>query len=381
MVAKDVGVGPDGTTWAIRAADDRIFRQNGSTWQDMDGHSLRIDVGPNGGAYVVNAANTVWYSDGTPGNWTQLGSALANDISVGADGTVWITYTDRGIGRWNASTSTWERTDGSAQQVSVSWDGVPWVVNRSTQIWRGGPYVTPGNAVDFHTDWSDQSHIAGDIGVGHENTRWISEGGRVYRANGPGSWEDMGLDGARNLDVDPQGMAWVAMEDRSIKVWNGSGWQDIQTGGALDIGVGADGSGSVWIIGANPIGSVWLYNPSVDGHWINAQLQGATRVDVGTNGQPYVVKSDGTIWHYIGTRDGSHIEWVEVVRSLRAKDIGVGGPSLWAVGQDNSVHRWSAETNDWQRTNGQAYEISVDQYGNAWVVEAGTRNVMLGIGQ
>ncbi|MBT5875913.1 MAG: PASTA domain-containing protein, partial [Candidatus Latescibacteria bacterium] len=235
--------------------------------------------------------------------------------------------------------------------------------------------------VDFHTDWSDQSHIANDIGVGHENTRWISEGGRVYRSNGPGIWDDMGLDGARNIDVDPQGNAWVVMQDNSIIVWNGSGWQDIQTGGALDIGVGADGSGSVWIIGANPIGSVWLYNPSVEGNWINAQLQDATRVDVATNGQAYVVKGDGTIWHYIGTRDGSHIEWVEVVRSLRAKDIGVGGPSLWAVGQDNSVHRWSAAVNDWQRTNGQAYEISVDQYGNAWAVEAGTRNLVLGIGQ
>ena len=39
---------------------------------------------------------------------------------------------------------------------------------------------------------------------------------------------------------------------------------------------------------------------------------------------------------------------------------------------DNSVYRWSVEVNDWQRTSGQTCEISVDQYGNAWAVEAGT---------
>ena len=139
IAAKDVGVGADGSVWALRAADDRVFRHDGSTWQDMGGNGKRIDAGPDGDAYVVVADGGIWYGNGAEGNWAPLEGAQANDISVGADGSVWITYDDGGIGRWNAAESTWERSAGQAQQISVDQDGVPWVVQASAQIWTGEP--------------------------------------------------------------------------------------------------------------------------------------------------------------------------------------------------------------------------------------------------
>ena len=95
-----------------------------------------------------------------------------------------------------------------------------------------------------------------------------------------------------------------------------------------------------------------------------------------------VVRDDGTIWHYVGDRAGSNPEWVHVDRSLRAKDIGDGGSSIWAVGQDGAIYRWGAEVNDWPVTNGQGtWAIAVDQYGNAWMREAGTGRLLRGVGQ
>jgi hypothetical protein len=241
------------------------------------------------------------------------------------------------------------------------------------------PGTYHGPIGNLATEWADGEATAIDIGVGNDGTRWIVDGEHNVHRNIGGGWENMGLGGASRLDVDPQGNAWVVMQDNSIKAWHPGGWYDIP-GAALDIGVGADGSGSVWVIGANPIAKVWLYNPSVEGKWID-MLQDGKRLGVASNGQAYVVREDGTIWHYIGARDGSNIEWVEVDRSLRARDIGLGGPSIWAVAQDGSVHRWSDAVNDWQQTSGQAYEISVDQNGYAWAIEAGTRRVLRGIGQ
>ncbi|MBT3341962.1 MAG: hypothetical protein HN712_22120 [Gemmatimonadetes bacterium] len=140
MFAQDVGVGADGIVWATRATDGRIFRHDGSTWLEMGGNGKRIDAGPNGDAYVVTANGTVWYHNGTEDNWVHLPGALANDIGVGADGSVWITYQeDSSIGRWNAAVSIWEETDGHAQQISVGPDGTPYVVQESTQIWSGTP--------------------------------------------------------------------------------------------------------------------------------------------------------------------------------------------------------------------------------------------------
>jgi hypothetical protein len=94
----------------------KINRQTGSAgWVDMGGHAVRIDGGPNGDAYTVTADGSIWYGNGT----------------------VWITYLHGGIGRWNATTSTWERTGGRAVQISVGPDGVPWVVQGNDTIWYG----------------------------------------------------------------------------------------------------------------------------------------------------------------------------------------------------------------------------------------------------
>ena len=48
------------------------------------------------------------------------------------------------------------------------------------------------------------------------------------------------------------------------------------------------------------------------------------------------VQDDGSIWHYVGDRDANNPEWVQVHGNLRAKDSGVGGPAIWAVGQDGA---------------------------------------------
>ncbi|MBT6147591.1 MAG: hypothetical protein HN712_00825 [Gemmatimonadetes bacterium] len=139
--AVDVGAGANGFVWCI-GLDGRIWRHNpsgGDYWIDMGGHGLRVDAGPNGDAYVVTADGSVWYGNGTVGDWVPMPGAKASDIGVGADGSVWITYAFGGIGRWNTASSTWERTDGHARQVSVSADGTPWVVQESSQIWTGTP--------------------------------------------------------------------------------------------------------------------------------------------------------------------------------------------------------------------------------------------------
>ncbi|MDP7446996.1 MAG: hypothetical protein QF689_00285 [Candidatus Latescibacteria bacterium] len=69
-------------------------------------------------------------------------------------------------------------------------------------------------------------------------------------------------------------------------------------------------------------------------------------------------------------------------RGVSLKDIGLGGPSIWAVAEDGGIYRWGAEVNDWELTNGQgSWAIAVDQHGHAWVVEAGTGRLLRGVGQ
>lgn len=78
---------------------------------------------------------TIWHCDGTPNHWIQYEGALVRDIGVGADGSVWIVYGDRGIGQWNATESTWDRTNGTAFVLSVNGNGTVWVVPSDSTIY------------------------------------------------------------------------------------------------------------------------------------------------------------------------------------------------------------------------------------------------------
>ncbi|MBT3342113.1 MAG: hypothetical protein HN404_03855 [Gemmatimonadetes bacterium] len=138
--AVDIAAGANGFVWRI-GLDSRIWRHNpagGDYWIDMGGHGVRIDAGPNGDAYVVTDGS-VWYCDGTVGNWIPMPKTRAIDISVGDDTRVWITHTDGGLRRLNETRTRWERTDGHARQISVGADGIPWVVQENAQIWTGTP--------------------------------------------------------------------------------------------------------------------------------------------------------------------------------------------------------------------------------------------------
>lgn len=143
--------------------------------------------------------------------------------------------------------------------------------------------------ISFDTPWNGESGAAIDVGVGADGTAWVvSPGHKVYRYDGVADWEYMNLDGATRLDVDPFGDAWVVLADGGIRKFDNGAWMVIP-GSAMDIGVGADGGGSVWIIGTHPMNRVMRYDPRVDGSWIDMNGHGS-RLDVTADGRVWIVK-------------------------------------------------------------------------------------------
>lgn len=139
--ARDIGVGHDGSVWIISnevsnvRTDYLIYRWDGRTWQLIRGAGVRIDVGPDGNAWVINAAGQAWQYDGR--NFNLRAGPAARDITVGQDGAVWIAAegTDRAGGpvyRWDGS--RWKAADGLLSALSAS-RGRLWGVNRLGNIW------------------------------------------------------------------------------------------------------------------------------------------------------------------------------------------------------------------------------------------------------
>jgi hypothetical protein len=142
------------------------------------------------------------------GSWKVL-PGLANDIGVGADGSVWVIGTDERVGghsifKWLGT--EWDMIDGAAERIDVGPDGTVWVVNS-----YGNIYKRPPGGV-----WQRLPGLAYDIGVGANGSVYVI--GTLPRGDGT---------------------------DYSIHKWNGSTWDGVD-GGAVEISVGPDGT--PWVV-------------------------------------------------------------------------------------------------------------------------------------
>lgn len=195
--ASDVGIGADGSVWAI-GATGAIYRRAGTTWQTLPGAAARVDVGPDGTAWIVNGLGQIFHWDGS--TWIGLPGG-ARDIGVGANGSVWIIGTDNGIYRWTGS--SWQSVPGAAARIDVGPDGVAWVVAANGEIyrWNGSIFeYVPG--------------LAQDVSVGADGSVFVTGGapgsgnGAVYRHSATAGFVPVGGTGTQ-IAAGPNDQLWV----------------------------------------------------------------------------------------------------------------------------------------------------------------------------
>ncbi|MDB9311617.1 PA14 domain-containing protein [Spirulina sp. CS-785/01] len=258
--------------------------------------------------------------------WQQL-PGKAKDISIGANGSMWMIGTNpsgNGYGIYQWTDDNWQEVGGAATQIAVAPDGTPWVVNS-----QGNIYKREGN------HWKQMSKKAKDISIDPDGMVWVigdnptGSGYGIHRWDGQ-KWQEIG-GAATRITVGPDGTPWVVNSQGNIYKREGNGWKQIP-GLAKDIEVGIDGS--VWRIGTNPTGSGYgIY--SWNGENWTAVEGAATRVTVGIDGTPWVVNSKGNI--YSRTRE------------VPVKDYSLDKYWNWSVGspapglpEDNFSVRWTS---------------------------------------
>ncbi|GJM12153.1 MAG: hypothetical protein DHS20C12_05560 [Pseudohongiella sp.] len=134
--ARDIGIGADGSVWVTSGGG--TYRYDPSVeggWTGVRGSGVRIDVDPNGVPWVVDHTNDIHQL--IAGRWVRR-KGEARDISVGADGSVWIAGTSDDDGnhpvyRWTGE--AWNRVSGSVRQISVGPDGYPLAANSDGDIY------------------------------------------------------------------------------------------------------------------------------------------------------------------------------------------------------------------------------------------------------
>lgn len=144
-------------------------------WRKYPGSGVRISVGPDGKAWVVNKQGFIFRSKGSRG-WTRL-PGRAKDIGVGENGQMWAIGTNKegggfGIYRFDARRRKYTKIPGSGTDISVDKSGNAWVVNSKNNLYKHNG-----------RKWEKQDFKANDVGVGADDSVWTigtAKGGGGY---------------------------------------------------------------------------------------------------------------------------------------------------------------------------------------------------------
>jgi len=133
----DVGIGANGVVWIIgdddpKPNDHSIFRVGPKGLEKMPGVGVRVDVDPQGNAWVITSTHAIFHWTGQA--WEQMPGA-AVDVGIGGDGTVYATSTDQAVYRWGGN--AWVPVPGQLANVSVDGRGNPWGINNERAIFVG----------------------------------------------------------------------------------------------------------------------------------------------------------------------------------------------------------------------------------------------------
>lgn len=173
---KDIGVGANGEVWAIStlAVGGGNFhvakRHPGGSWSfvaDAVG-GVRIAVEPSGVPWIVTANGDILRrnSNDTSAVGWKLMPNQARDIGIGGTsgmGHVWIAGKSpvNGGGQvFKFNGTSWTPTNGGAERLSVTNDGVPWLVAASGAVFRR---TTADASLG---SWEPLGGVLRDIGVG-----------------------------------------------------------------------------------------------------------------------------------------------------------------------------------------------------------------------
>ena len=140
----DIGIGADGSVFAIstviysQTGGFTILKWNGSNWDTMtDCSGIHIAVGPNGIPWIINKTNKVYRFSGSI-TWDLIDGVYANDIGIGANGTVAVSGQDPGtsgynpaIYQYNSGTLWTQLSDDFGVSVSVDPTGKIWWIDKS----------------------------------------------------------------------------------------------------------------------------------------------------------------------------------------------------------------------------------------------------------
>lgn len=171
-------------------------------------------------------------------------------------------------------------------------------------------------------------------------------------------WHGRAVDIGVGSDIE---RPWVIGTSGRVFRWNGQDWQIMRTGKHIAIDVGSDGN--AWVVSSDY--QIFQYHKT--GVWTRIDGE-ALDIGVGANGRVCVVGISENPFclsqgRWTKVRDGAHI----------AMDVGPGS-QLWAVETDYDIVAQTSSAG-WAPVSGSALDVGIGFDGSVYVVGSSTRGV------
>lgn len=229
---------------------------------------------------------------------SELMSASARDVAVGANGQVWIVGNEVrtfGFSLHRLQGTVWQEvaSDG-ADRVVVDAAGMPWIVQNDGKILRG---------------------VAGSAGI-----EWRQFPGECAL--------DLAIGGA-DQDI------WMTRcGDGRVFSWDGLSWRD-RGRYANSIAVGPNGT--VWMIDGGE--RVFNYSPAT-GRWEFRHGTGARYVALSPSGKVYVLSDEFAANGLVAKALNIHEAWVPMGRGAIGVRIAAGNDDVWLANNMLELYRF-----------------------------------------
>ena len=205
--------------------------------------------------------------------------------------------------------------------------------------------------------FNNQPGLGFDIGSGGGQTYVVGTDRRVYHWVGT-NWTVLpGTPSANRIDVTSAGVPWIITTNSDILFFENNGWTQV-SGAALDIACGAN---EIFIIGTNNailrrVGNSFSQLPSGL----------AQRIDVDSDGNPWVVGLDNLIYQYINNAWSAR-------SAEQTIDVGIDSENghIWALETSGQLLLYTGN-NTWENRGGLASNVTASD-NIVWLINSNSR--------
>ncbi|MEV4454693.1 tectonin domain-containing protein [Microbispora sp. NPDC049633] len=209
-------------------------------WERLPGLASRVAAGSSA-LWGISPSGVVQQWTGT--GWTLVGDQ-ATRISVSTDGLPWIVRSNGNIFR-RTSAGQWQQVTGTGVDIGAGGADNTWTLGST-----GGVFRWNGSA------WTRTDGSAVRIAAGGGSETWIIDpNGSVYRRSGD-RWQQMPGSGLLDIAVASPARVAITTADHDAYLWTGSDWRQLTGIAAVSIAINdkyvyaVDPAGRIWKLGA-----------------------------------------------------------------------------------------------------------------------------------